>query len=112
MIVSVALVAASAGILAPIVTYWVSLSAGATQGVDLGRVTAAVSLGQALGSAGGGLLFAVAFLPGAAFTVTAAVVLSAIAASLGLPRRLHMTAFGKAVASVANARAPQRCPPH
>lgn len=112
MIVAVALVAASAGILSPIVTYWVSLSAGATQGADLGRVTAAASLGQALGSAAGGLLFAVAFLPGAAFTVTAAVVLSAIAASLGLPRRLHMTAFGGAVASVANARAPQRYPPH
>ena len=112
MIVAVALVAASAGILSPIVTYWVSLSAGATQGVDLGRVTAAASLGQALGSAAGGLLFAVAFLPGAAFTAAAAVVLSAIAASLGLPRLLHMTTFGGAVASVANARAPQRYPPH
>jgi MFS family permease len=112
MIVAVALVAASAGILAPIVTYWVSLSAGETQGADLGRVIAATSLGQAVGSAAGGLLFAVAILPGAAFTVTAAVVLSALVASLGLPRRLHITVSNGAVASPVGARASHRCPPH
>ena len=89
MIVAVALVAASAGILSPIVTYWVSLGAGETQGADLGRVTAAASLGQALGSAGGGLLFDVSILPGAAFTVSAAIVLAGLTASLGLPRRLQ-----------------------
>ena len=89
MIVAVALVAASAGILSPIVTYWVSLGAGETQGADLGRVTAAASLGQALGSAGGGSLFDVSILPGAAFTVSAAIVLAGLTASLGLPRRLQ-----------------------
>jgi len=109
---AVALVAASAGILSPIVTYWVSLGAGDTQGADLGWATAAASLGQAIGSAASGLLFAVATLPGAAFTATAAVVLSALVASLGLPRLLHMTAFGAAAASVASAHASQRCPPH
>lgn len=88
MSVAVALVAASAGILSPIVTYWVSLGAGQTQGSDLGRVTAAASLGQALGSAAGGLLFDVSVLPGAAFTVTAAVVLAGLTASLGLPKLL------------------------
>lgn len=89
MTVAVALVAASAGILSPIVTYWVSLGAGATQGADLGRVTAAASLGQALGSAAGGLLFDVPILPSAGFTVSAAIVLAGLAASLGLPRRLQ-----------------------
>jgi DHA1 family multidrug resistance protein-like MFS transporter len=89
MIVAVALVAASAGLLSPFVTYWVSLSAGETQGADLGRVTAAASLGQALGSAAGGLLFDVSILPGAAFTATAAMVLASLTASLGLPRRLQ-----------------------
>jgi MFS family permease len=88
MSIAVALVAASAGILSPIVTYWVSLGAGQTQGSDLGRVTAAASLGQALGSAAGGLLFDVSVLPGAAFTVTAAVVLAGLTASLGLPKLL------------------------
>jgi DHA1 family multidrug resistance protein-like MFS transporter len=88
MSVAVALVAASAGILSPIVTYWVSLGAGQTQGSDLGRVTAAASLGQAAGSAAGGLLFDVSVLPGAAFIVTAAVVLAGLTASLGLPKLL------------------------
>ena len=94
MSIAVALVAASAGILSPIVTYWVSLGAGETQGADLGRVTAVASLGQAIGSAAGGLLFDVAILPGAAFTVTAAVVLAGLTASLGLPKLLQQ--FGTA----------------
>jgi hypothetical protein len=64
------------------------LGGGQTQGADLGRVTAAASLGQALGSAAGGLLFDVSVLPGAAFTVTAAVVLAGLTASLGLPKLL------------------------
>lgn len=89
MTIAVALVAASVGILSPIVTYWVSLGAGETQGADLGRVTAAASLGQTLGSAAGGLLFDVSVLPGAAFTVAAAVVLPGLAASLGLPALLR-----------------------
>lgn len=108
---AVALVAASAGILSPIVTYWVSLGAGDTQGADLGWATAAAGLGQALGSAAGGLLFTVSFLPDAVFTVTAAVVLSALLASRGLHRRLHMTASG-AIAPLADVSASQRCPPH
>lgn len=89
MTIAVALVAASAGILSPIVTYWVSLGAGKTQGADLGRVTAAASLGQAIGSAAGGLLFNVSVLPGASFTVTAGVVLAGLTASLGLPALLR-----------------------
>ncbi len=89
MSIAVALVAASAGILSPIVTYWVSLGAGETQGADLGRMTAAASLGQALGSAAGGLLFDVSILPGASFTVAAAVVFASLAAGFGLPRLLQ-----------------------
>lgn len=88
MSIVVALVAASAGILSPIVTYWVSLGAGETQGANLGRATAAASLGQTIGSAAGGLLFDISLLPGAAFTVTAAVVLAGVTASRGLPHLL------------------------
>lgn len=88
MSIAVAVVAASASILSPIVTYWVSLGAAETQGVDLGRMTAASSLGQALGSAVGGLLFNVSIFPGAAFTVAAAVVLAGLTANLGLPQLL------------------------
>ena len=88
MTIAVALVAASAGILSPIVTYWVSLGAGDTQGADLGRITAAASLGQALGSAGGGLLFDIQVLPGASFTLTALIVSAGLLASFRLPRLL------------------------
>lgn len=86
--VTVALVAASAGILSPIVTYWVSLGAPETQGADLGRTTAAASLGQALGSVGGGLLFDASTLPGAPFTLTAVIVAAGLLASLHLPQLL------------------------
>lgn len=87
-IVTVALVAASAGILSPIVTYWVSLLAGETEGADLGRITAAGSLGQVLGSVAGGLLFNVSTFPNATFNVAAIIVLTGVAASFGLPQLL------------------------
>ena len=88
MSITVVMVAASAGILSPIVTYWVSLGGGQTQGADLGRLTAAASLGQAIGSAAGGLLYNFSVLPGAAFIFTAVVVVTGLAASLGLPALL------------------------
>lgn len=88
MSLAVALVAASAGILSPIVTYWVSLGAGETQGADLGRLTAAASLGQAIGSAGGGLLFDLSILSNATFNAAAMVVLAGLITSFGLPQVL------------------------
>ena len=88
LVVAVGLIAASAGILSPIITYWISLGAGETQGAELGLQTAAASLGQALGSAAGGLLFGVVILPGASFTVPAAAVLAGLAAAFGLPQLL------------------------
>jgi len=88
MALAVALVAASAGVLSPIATYWISLGAGERQGTALGRQTAAASLGQAVGSAAGGLLFGAAFVPNAAFTLTAAMVLASLGASIGIPRLL------------------------
>lgn len=91
MSVAVALIAASAGILSPIATYWASLGTAETQGADLGRMTAASSLGQALGSAGGGLLFNVQILPDAGFIVTAFIVAVSLFASLALPRLLTPT---------------------
>lgn len=115
MSIAVALVAASAGILSPIVTYWISLGTGETQGADLGRATAAASLGQALGSAAGGLLFDVSSLPGAAFTVTAAIVLTGLAASLGLPRlllRQQAVAYPKASGEEPTAEATMRARRH
>ena len=64
-------VAASAGILSPILTYWISAKAGSAQGWELGKQTAAASLGVTVGSLAGGFLFNVAALPGASFVLTA-----------------------------------------
>ena len=65
MLVVIGAVAGSAGILSPILTYWISTKASSAQGWELGKQTAAASLGVTLGSAAGGLLFNVVGLPGA-----------------------------------------------
>ena len=81
-------VAASAGILSPILTYWISSKAGSAQGWELGKQTAAASLGVTLGSAAGGLLFNVATFPGASFILAAALAALGCMLSLRLPHLL------------------------
>ena len=88
MLVVIGAVAASAGILSPILTYWISAKAGSAQGWELGKQTAAASLGVTLGSAAGGLLFNAAFLPGASFVITAGLTVLGFLLSLGLPNLL------------------------
>lgn len=90
-VMAVATVAASAGILSPIVTYWLSLDGGKAQGSALGQQTAVASLGQTLGSAVAGLLFNMAASWNAGFTATAVIVLGGLAASVALPGRLSRT---------------------
>ena len=88
MLVAIGAVAASAGILSPILTYWISAKAGRAQGWELGKQTAAASLGVTLGSAAGGLLFNIAALPGASFLLTAGLAVLGVLLSLGLPQLL------------------------
>ena len=88
MLMVIGAVAASAGILSPILTYWISAKAGSAQGWELGKQTAAASLGVTLGSAAGGLLFNVAALPGASFVLTAGLAVLGFLLSLGLPHLL------------------------
>ena len=88
MLVVIGAVAASAGILSPILTYWISANAGSAQGWELGKQTAAASLGVTLGSVAGGLLFNIALLPGASFILTAALVSLGFLSSLDLPKLL------------------------
>ncbi len=88
MLVVIGAVAASAGILSPILTYWISNKAGKAQGAQLGKQTAAASLGAAVGSAAGGLLFGFAGIPGASFLLVAVLALGGVLVSLGLPRLL------------------------
>ena len=88
MLIVIGAVAASAGILSPILTYWISAKAGSAQGWELGKQTAAASLGVTMGSVAGGFLFNVAALPGAAFVLTAGLVGLGFLLSLGLPHLL------------------------
>lgn len=88
MLVVIGAVAASAGILSPILTYWISAKAGSAQGWQLGKQTAAASLGVTLGSAAGGLLFNTATLPGASFILAAGLGVLGFLLSLGLPHLL------------------------
>ena len=88
LLVVIGAVAASAGILSPILTYWISAKAGSAQGWELGKQTAAASLGVTFGSAAGGLLFNAAFLTGASFVLTAGITVLGFLLSLGLPHLL------------------------
>ena len=94
MLVVIGAVAASAGILSPIVTYWISSKAGKAQGAELGKQTATASLGAAIGSAAGGLLFNVAWLPGASFLLVTALAAFGVLLSLGLPKILWTQKLG------------------
>lgn len=85
-------VAASAGILSPILTYWIAAGAGHKSGIGLGKQTSAASLGAAVGSAAGGLLYDVTWLPNAAFVLMAGVTLLTVWPSLRLPGRLMPSA--------------------
>jgi MFS family permease len=88
MLLVIGAVAASAGILSPILTYWISNKAGENQGRELGKQTAASSLGAAVGSAAGGMLFDVPWLPGASFLLVTALIIVVLFFSLGLANRL------------------------
>lgn len=82
-------VAAGAGILPPILSFWISTKAGKAQGRELGKQSAAVSLGVTLGSAGGGLLSDLPAFPNAPFILTAALAVLGVLLSLRLPELLN-----------------------
>ncbi|WP_447954005.1 MFS transporter [Sphingopyxis chilensis] len=89
LFVAVGLIAASAGILSPILAFWVSLTAGPAQGSKLGRQSAASSLGQAIGSAIGGLLFGlIPIFPDIAFLAAAIAALVGGSLALRVPMLL------------------------
>ena len=88
MLAAIGAVAASAGILSPIITYWISRKAHMAQGAELGKQTAAASLGAAVGSAAGGALFYVPSLPGASFLLAAALTVLGLLLTVRLPKTL------------------------
>lgn len=88
MLLVVGAVAASAGIISPILTYWISSKAGDSQGTQLGKQTAAASLGAAVGSVAGGLLFNVSWLPNASFVLITGLTVVGLLISFALPKML------------------------
>ena len=90
MLVVVGVIAASAGVLSPILTYWISNQAGKTQGASFGKQTAASSLGVTVGSAAGGLLFQIPQLPNASFILLTLLTVLGFFISLGLPNLLFI----------------------
>lgn len=88
MLAATSAVAASAGVLAPILTYWTARGARAGRGLQIGRQTAAVSLGGAVGAAMGGLLHDLPWLPDAPSVVMAALTGAAVLVGFGLSSAL------------------------
>jgi MFS family permease len=107
MLTVIGAVAASAGILSPILTYWISNKAGKMQGKELGKQTAAASLGAAVGSAAGGLLFDVTWLPDASFLLVTVLTILGVLVSLGLPSMLLTRKGGKVASDGDDRRIPK-----
>lgn len=90
LVIATAVMAASTGILFPVISYWISLIASG-RGLAFGRQTSAANLGQMLGSASVGLL---ANVPSASAWSFIPAVLAAFVGtfvSLGLHKKLSVT---------------------
>ena len=83
LLVVVGLVAAGSGLLAPIMSYRISLAAGSAQGAVLGKQTAASSLGQAIGSVVAG--FGFGLMNREPFWASAGLLLIGAGLSAGMP---------------------------
>ena len=107
MLAVIGAVAASAGVLTPILTYWISSKAGREQGAQLGKQTAAASLGAAVGSAAGGLLYDAAWLPGAPFLIMSILTGVGVVLSVGLPRMLGPPRPGSSASALCRRAGPR-----
>ncbi|RUW70745.1 MFS transporter [Mesorhizobium sp. M4B.F.Ca.ET.049.02.1.2] len=90
LLIPTSMVAASGGLLAPTLTYWISWITKRGHAAELGLQSTVTSVGQALGSAGAGLLYE-SFDVSVAFLAPAAVLAIAAIASLQLPRQVEIT---------------------
>lgn len=87
MLALIGAVAASAGILPPIVSFWISTQPG-EEGRNFGSQGMAMNLGVTLGAAAGGLLSDLQALPDVAFILAAALAAGALLMSVRLPKLL------------------------
>lgn len=88
LLTTVTIVAASAGILSPILAYWISHLAGPRKGAELGRQAALGYLGQTIGSLAGGAAPGFASIPALPFLLFAALLGGVALWCLRLPSRL------------------------
>lgn len=95
--VGVAAVAAAAGLLSPLIAYWVSLLAGRAQGRDLGIQAAIAGLGQTIGSLFAGV--ASGRSGALAFWLGAAAALVGMALAIPVSRRLRPVTGARAAPS-------------
>lgn len=86
---TVDLFAASAGVVTPILLFWISRAAGEAQGVQLGWQSAVASLGLTVGSVATGLFLASSLWTGSVFMIMAAVLALAGIAALPVARALR-----------------------
>jgi predicted MFS family arabinose efflux permease len=92
LFVAVAGVAAAAGLIAPLLGYWISMAAGRLPGTQLGRQTSFASLGQALGAAAAGMFSSMPFR-GAGLALASGLLLAGCALALSTAARLrHLAA--------------------
>ncbi len=83
------LFAASAGVLTPILLFWISRTAGDAQGAQLGSQTAVASLGQTLGSVATGLFLASSLWSGLVFMIMAVMLMLTCLVAILLVRGLE-----------------------
>lgn len=90
LVLATGALAAAAGILLPVLAFWITLAAGPMQGRQLGRQTSVASLGQAIGSALAGFLAGTSGSLNGGLLLTGAVLVMAAAWLLrGLPQLLQ-----------------------
>ncbi len=85
---TVDLFSASAGVLTPVLLFWISRAAGGAQGVQLGWQSAVASLGQTAGSVATGLFLASSLWTGSVFMIMATVLALTGFAALSVVRAL------------------------
>jgi MFS family permease len=88
LLAATGMVAASGGLLTPLLAYWLSRISGRGQGTELGLQTAAVSLGLSVGALAPGALAGFAVLPQAWVVLSVVALAAAAVASLRLPADL------------------------
>lgn len=98
LVLATGAVAAAAGILLPVMAFWISLAAGTMQGRELGWQTSVASLGQAIAAALAGVLASTSGpLNGGILLTGLALMLAGLSALRNLPRLFNQSAIRREI---------------